>query len=255
MTEYSDCTKLDELRERYPGLFDIIVIDTETTGLYKTEMVGGHVRKNYILQLSILAANDLYKDKESGETLNKSPLGLYDQYFKPRIKSWPGAEAVNHISYDMVKDRASFASQKNYIQGLIDKAKVIIGYNIPFDVGFLENSGIEVKPKYFIDVMEDYAVWFGDLHGYYHSFTWQSLCSAANRAGFNWESYPPHNSMSDCIATLHVARWLQKENKEKGWVVYYPPCQHYVGEYYCSECNQPCRLRDVRRVYDKGSIE
>ena len=162
---------------------------------------------------------------------------------------------MNHISPDFVKDKPTFAAERKKIQEIISAARVIIGYNVFFDIGFLENSGITFeKCRYFIDVMEDYSVYHGDLHPFYHSFTWQSLVKAADRAGFEWEKYPPHNSLADVAATLHVAKWLQERHIEDGWIVYYPPCKNIMEEFYCNQCKLPCRLRDRARVnlhYDK----
>lgn len=232
---YSDCTKLDQLLKDYPGLFEAIVIDTETTGIRHYDIIGGHERKNYVLQLTIISAH-------TGGI-------LYDGYFKPRIKSWPEAEKVNHITYNMVKDCPTIQKESEKIQKIFDAARVIIGYNTFFDVGFLEFSGLNFqKVHHFIDVMEDFSVWNGDLHEYYHSFTWQKLTKAANVSGFDWNKLPPHNSAADCLATLHVAKWLQKQNKEKGWQVYYPPCSHYDGAYTCDDCDMPCRIRGRTRL-------
>lgn len=232
---FSDCTKLDGLLEKYPGLFECVVIDTETTGINHYDIVGGHARKNYVLQLTIISAH-------TGGV-------LYDGYFKPKIKSWPEAEKVNHITHNMVKDCPTIKAESEKIQKILDAARVVIGYNVYFDVGFLEFSGLNfLKTRHFIDVMEDYSVWNGDLHPYFHSFTWQKLIKAAKESGFDWAKLPPHNSAADCLATLHVAHWLQKQNKEKGWQIYYPPCSHYEGNYWCDSCDMPCRIRGRTRL-------
>lgn len=232
---YSDCTKLESLLKEYPGLFEVIIIDTETTGIGHYDIVDGHERKNYVLQLSII----------SGHTGGV----LYDGYFKPRIKSWPEAERVNKISWDMVKNKPTIKQESEKIQKIFDAARVVIGYNTFFDIGFLEYSGLNFsKCKHFIDVMEDYSVWCGDLHPYYHTFRWHKLVEAAKESGFDWAKLPPHNSAADCLATLHVAKWLQQQHKEKGWVVYYPPCSHYQEQFYCSDCTMPCRIRNRTRL-------
>ena len=236
MDRYEDCTNLDRILEDYPGLCAAVVLDVETTGLDPVEYPSG--TRNYILQLSIISAH--------------TGLKIYDGYFKPRKRTWPEAEAVNHITWDMVKDSPTFRKELPKIQEIISAARVIIGYNIGFDRGFLENSGVDFsKTRYWIDVMEDFAVWNGDLHSYHHSFTWQKLTKAAKAAGFDWSRLPPHNSLSDCVATLHVARWLQERNKADGWLMYYPPCYYidYQEEYGCSDCElHPCLIRGKRRL-------
>ena len=224
MTEWKDCTEFNQILKENPGLKDVIVLDCETTGITRYEIVGGHKRRNYILQLSIISAHDGSK--------------LFNGYFKPRIKSWPEASAINGITWDHVKNMPTFKHESEKIQEIISGCKVIIGYNVSFDLGFLEHEGIEIgEDKILIDVMEDYAAYHGTFHDYFHTYTWKKLIIAAKKAGFDWSSTPAdaHNSWADCLATLHVAKWLQEQNI-KGWIPYYPPCYGYEGNYQCGDC-------------------
>lgn len=222
--QYEDCTNLERILQENPYFYDAIVIDCETTGIGHYEMVGGHERRNYILQLSIISAHDGTK--------------LFNGYFKPRIKSWPEASRINGITWETVKNMPTFKHELPKIQKIITKAKVIIGYNVSFDLGFLDHEGIVYDDdKIIIDVMEDYAAFVGDMHDYFHTYTWKKLVVAAARAGFDWKSCPAeaHNSWADCLATLHVARWLQMQNVKNGWEPYYPPCYGYEGKFDCGD--------------------
>ena len=80
MERYSDSTKLDMLLEKYPGLFECIVIDTETTGIYHYDIVGGHQRKNYILQLTIISAH-------TGGVVVQ-PVGYFRDYVHGAVDSY-----------------------------------------------------------------------------------------------------------------------------------------------------------------------
>lgn len=191
---WEDCTNLNRILRENPKPHDAIVIDCETTGITHHEMVDGHERRNYILQLSIISAHD------GGM--------IFDGYFKPRIRSWPEASAVNGITWDMVKDMPTFRKELPEIQKMISRSKVIIGYNTSFDLGFLEHEGVKIGDKILIDVMEDYAAYAGHFHDYFRTYTWKKLIVAARTAGFDWSSTPAeaHNSWADCLATLHVAK-------------------------------------------------
>lgn len=207
MTIWKESYNLDELMTEYPNETDIIVLDTETTGICIHDY--DLHRDNYILQLSIISAN--------------TDRTLFDRYFRPRIKSWPDAERVNHISPNMVMNCQSIARSRREIQSIIDNAKVIIGYNVDFDLSFLVKSGISTPENaVLIDVMEDYAVYHGAYNRYFHSYTWQKLTTASKFTGYDWSQHKgAHNSLGDCYATLHVCKFLQAKYN-KGYRPTYP---------------------------------
>ena len=162
----------------------ILVIDTATTGLDPYE--------DELLRISVLDINGKI---------------LFDQYFKPKAKSWKEAQEVNGITPEMVK-KAPILSEKTKkeLNELIYPAAKIIGYSTYFDLGFLECNGIYYSEKAeIIDVMEEYAF----ARGYDY---WQKLTTAANY--YNYQ--PPsgaYNSLSNCYATLHIYNCLNKKTK------------------------------------------
>lgn len=93
---------------------DIIVIDTETTGLTPYDE---------ILQLSIIDGN--------GKTL------LNELYRPLNHTEWKMAEKINGISYDMVKNKKHISDDLDRIVSIISKAKKIVGYNVSFDLNML----------------------------------------------------------------------------------------------------------------------
>lgn len=161
-----------------------LVIDVETTGLSS--------EYDEILQLSII-------DSEGNV--------LFDSYFKPFIQSWKEAEKVNGISPDMVENAPRLSEKLIEINSIMCQAKTIIGYNVGFDIDFLRSNGVIVYSDIYIeDIMPVFAEIYGDYNEYYGDFQCQSLSTAANYYGYDWNSRPQgaHNSLSDCFATLFV---------------------------------------------------
>lgn len=174
---------------------NIIVIDTETTGLsFDSDL----------LQVSII---DGY-----GKT-------LFDSYMKPiHATEWKEAEAVNGISPEMVKDLPTIEYYKEQIQDIIDTADVIIGYNVNFDLGILGDKGITFEDKQISDVMLDFAEIYGEWNEYYQNYKWQKLTKCADYYGYQWEE-DAHNSLGDVKATLYCYKKMQ-ENKDLANILY-----------------------------------
>ena len=100
---------------------NLIVFDTETTGLtYGDE----------ILQLSMIDGNGKL---------------LLDQLFKPTHKmSWFETQEIHKISPEMVKNCPDISDYKKQIQKIINQAELLVGYNINFDITFLEKMVIRI---------------------------------------------------------------------------------------------------------------
>lgn len=108
----------------------VICFDTETTGFSKWDE---------ILQMSIYGTNG----------------PIYNSYFKPeRRKTWRGAEAVNHISPEMVADSPSFFEEKKKLQEIFNNARVIIGHNVDFDIKKISWNGLRVENAIILDTLE-----------------------------------------------------------------------------------------------------
>lgn len=166
----------------------LIVLDVETTGL-SDEL-------DEILTLSIC---DGY-----GKV-------LFDKRFKPTHKtSWPEAERVNGISPESVKDCPCISECLEEIQAIIDNADEILGYNVGFDLNFLESAGVDIdRKKYKREPMCDFAEVYGQLNDY-GDYKWQKLTTAADYIEYDWEGVA-HTSMADVLATLNLAEWLYDE--------------------------------------------
>lgn len=160
-----------------------IILDTETTGL-KPEI-------DELLQVSIIDTN--------GHT-------LLDVYLRPtRCTEWPEAMEINRITPEMVAGCPTIhdIGVSMQISRILESADHIIGYNTMFDIGFLAAAGFDVPQQdELIDVMEEFAEIYGELRDD-GSYKWQRLTTAAAYYGYQWP-INAHNSLGDCLATLHV---------------------------------------------------
>jgi DNA polymerase-3 subunit epsilon len=169
------------------------VIDTETTGLDPTE--------DELLQCTILDT--------SGNI-------VYNSYFKPHATSWPEAEAVNHISPQMVADAPAISDEIDTISAILSSAKTIIGYNPYFDLDFFRYNGIIVaRNTEVIDVMERFAPIYGEWDEVHESYYWKSLQTCANYYGYDWngDTDQAHDSLADCRATLFCYQKMNEKEK------------------------------------------
>ena len=182
---------LKSLLEEHPNDRSSIVLDTETTGLNPDE--------DNILSLAVLDARTMQP--------------LYNSYFWPKgMRSWHQAQRVNGISYQMVRDEPSFASERETIQKIIDDADVIIGYNVGFDMDFLESNLIEFGDQFISDVMFEFAEFYGEPDYYHCDCRWKSLVFAADYT--DYKEYNAHDAFEDCKATLHVMRYIDDHPNE-----------------------------------------
>lgn len=161
---------------------DIIVLDTETTGL--------NTQTDELLQVSIIDSN--------GNT-------LYNSYLKPlRKRRWQDAERVNGILPDTVANAPTILDEVAKIHKIVSTAKTIVGYNIDFDLGFLSAVGIDVPDNVeIVDVMRVFAEIYGEWNDYYGGYKFQKLTTCADYYGYEWGDDTAHDSLSDCRATLY----------------------------------------------------
>ncbi len=169
-----------------------IILDTETTGL--------DPERDELLQVAII--------DDTGKT-------LIDQYVRPtRLTEWPEAERVNHITPDMVRDCPTIHDMdvSMQISRILESADKIIGYNTQFDIRFLIAAGYDVPICETVDVMRDFAEFYGDYREELGGYKWKKLTTAAAFYGYEWP-VDAHNALGDCLATLYVYHHMQKPRK------------------------------------------
>lgn len=168
----------------------IIVFDTETTGL-------NPYGNDEILQLAILNGN--------GEE-------LFNSYIKPVMrKTWTKAAEINGITPRMVKNAPTFEEVEEQVQEIFNNAELIVGYNVEFDIRFINASGIKLKKKQLIfDVMQEYACARGQINGYYGDYKWSKLEQCARDYKYKFDA---HDALEDTKATLHCYKSLLEDDR------------------------------------------
>lgn len=163
-----------------------IVFDVETTGLSP--------KMDEILQISII-------DGEGNELLNS--------YVKPYYTTdWTDACRINGITKEMVKNAPYAHELLALVQGIFASADTWIAYNHSFDLAFLKYWGVEPKENTkIVDVMLDFAPFYGDWSEYYQDFKWQKLVDCAEFFGYKFNA---HDSLEDVRATLHCYNCIEK---------------------------------------------
>ena len=124
---------------------------------------------------------------------------LFDRLFNPtHHRTWLGAEAVHGIAPRSVAPHRPLADDLDQIQSLLSGARLLIGYNLPFDLAFLSAAGIVVPDALWFDVMREFApvLQRRSKDGHYR---WWSLSVCARHYGIE---YCPHDALEDVRATL-----------------------------------------------------
>ena len=175
--------KLKDYKEVSFDLADILIFDTETTGIFP--------KSEEILELAII---------------NGCGDVLFNERFKPsHKKTWPKAQEINGISPDDVKDCKTLAEYMPQLQEIFDKPKIIAGYNVGFDLKFIHAAGIKTHAEYIKDVMKDFSDERGIYDAEHGHNKWFKLEEAASY--YNYE-FKPHGALEDCKATLFVFKKL-----------------------------------------------
>lgn len=174
------------------NLKDILVFDTETTGLDTN---------SEILQLSI--TNGL------GDT-------LFNEYLKPTHNtSWSEAQSVHHVSPEMVADKLTFGDYFDEIQNMFYNAKMIAGYNTSYDINYILKNDIVLNNQVPIyDVMLAFAPVYGEWNYRFKEYKWQHLDKCAKYFGYDLGS-KAHNSLEDTKATAYCLEQLLKLELKK----------------------------------------
>lgn len=165
---------------------ECMTIDTETTGL---DPAGG----DEILTLAMVL------DIEGQD----SPSTVHLRVMPQHKTEWPDAERVNHISPASVAGYKPFERYLEAVQFLFDRTEKIVGWNVNFDLGFLENEGVVIPQRTkVVDAMEE----FGRVYGpFSESHSRWKLTSAADAMGYSFEG-APHDALADALVTRRLYR-------------------------------------------------
>lgn len=180
-------------------IYDLVVIDFETTGLNSNFL---NDRMDEILSVAII--------DQDGNTLLSTLCGTSNR------KTWAKAEEIHGISPAMVKGLPTFSDILPQVKDILYKARKVIAYNIPFEMGFLWSydamndfpGGTKIREmvEWGEDPMLMYAAYKGEITKY-DDFKWHKLTAAAQHFKYPFKA---HDALEDVKATLHVYKALLK---------------------------------------------
>lgn len=169
--------------------YDLVVIDFETTGIKSPlKSILEDAKYDEILSVSII--------DQDGNT-------LLHTLCKPKLrKSWAKAQEIHGISPAMVKDKQPFEEVFQKVKEILLNSKLVIAYNIEFELGFLWGydaiCDFVGKGK-----IRENVVWGADPMLMYCAYKsnerYQKLTAAAKHFKYNFEA---HDSLEDVKATL-----------------------------------------------------
>jgi hypothetical protein len=148
---------------------------------------------------------------------------LFNSRIRPGCLNAPGAYNVHRIKDEELVAAPAFVEVYQDLRKALHRKYWVI-YNASFDMGILDretwNSEYRryfehypIKPRDYTCAMHLYAAWYGEWHGYYKSYRWQTLDFAARHVDID---LPAHSALGDCIRTLEVlyelADWYRSES-------------------------------------------
>lgn len=172
------------------NLHDCVILDTETTGLYKDDEV---------VELSIL-------DMLGHE--------LYHSLFKPQKKMGKAAIRVTGLDHEQLRHEPLFKDEWRKIKKAIGK-KRIIGHNVSFDYRIILATALrygieesEVK-RLFYNMIDSKEI--AKKYIQTSSYKLEDLCRL-----FHINDPQKHRATYDCLMTLQMLRALENELINKG---------------------------------------
>lgn len=133
--------------------------------------------------------------------VNEDGMTILNTYLKPYYKvSWKNAQMVHHISPLMVQNSPHLDEYSDFLQEVFDKASVIVGHNVSFDIKFVEKCGkVEIDKDKVFDTMKYFKK---DEPSMKHTLedAVKHYCPEA----YHSYSNGAHNAYYDTIATTKV---------------------------------------------------
>lgn len=176
---------------------ELIMFDTETTGLSS--------EKNHIIQLSAIKYN-------IGVNNELSEIGRLDVYINPEYSLPTRITEITGITDEQLINERTEAEVFPEIRDFFAGAQILGGYNVKFDIGFLNamfaRNGETLEYDFLIDILEMARdiVQKGDVENH-------KLGTIAHFYSLDYD-LTFHNSMDDIIATSRLLKVFLKEYEE-----------------------------------------
>ncbi len=163
-----------------------ICLDTETTGL--------EPGKDEVLSLAVV-------DQDGNE--------LFNHLVKPaKRRRWPKAAEIHGITWQDVKDEKELLEYKDEIMALFSPGKLMVGYNVDFDLQMLRYGGIPIPAIDSFDLMEAFAEAHGEWAEWKNDYKWMKLSECASYYGYRLDA---HDALNDTRATAYCYKAFVKE--------------------------------------------
>lgn len=176
-------------------LGNFVIIDTETTGLKSTAG---------ILELSAI------------KYVNFEPVEIFDTFIKPKQSSWEEAEAINHITKEMVENSPKLEQVTQDFLNFVGNND-IVGHNLEFDLKILAHKGIcFLGKRKFYDTLSLSRSKYKEYKQYdlISNFKLNTLGEVI----LHIYRHNAHRSDSDCLLTgklyLSIIENMQKEKED-----------------------------------------
>lgn len=203
--QYKRMKELEYVRDTARKLLasEFVVIDSETCDLWAG---------SGIVELAVI--------DQTGKT-------LFDSRINPLRPIARGAQDVHGISAEDLIDAPTFFDVYPQLAAAID-GKTWVGYNIGFDTEHItEECSHFVLPGlrpagengryYGWDVMELYAIYWGDYSSRHRDYRWQKLSDARWRHNLDTGGAGSHSALGDVRATLALLEFLAQIDVKAEW--------------------------------------
>lgn len=165
-----------------------VFLDTETTGLEKTDE---------IVEISIV--------DELGQV-------LYQSLIKPSQPIPPAASRINHITDVMVQKVPAWPVAWMQIRPLLLN-RLIVAYNSEFDQRMMQQTHLRYRmpwrdPLNFIDLLRIYAQFRGEWDPNRRSWKYHSLENAGKQCGISLPN--AHRATADTVLTRELLLFISK---------------------------------------------
>ena len=179
---YQKATWEQALSQSDSLLDDFVVIDVETTGLREYE--------DNVIQVAAV------------RYVNYNAVDRFCTYVNPCRPIPPEASRINKITDKMVQSAPTFKNIQDEYFAFIEQSRLVVGYNISFDLKFLRaESGIDTFGEWiYLDVLPCVRKSIPQLSNY-------KLPTVSKYIGYHATF---HNALEDCFACGEVLKHLSK---------------------------------------------